>query len=85
MIIEWLLDAVEAALTWLAGLLPTSTFDPVASLASAWGVLGDVNYFFPVAELTALIAGFLLLGVGWGGVALAIWIWAQIRGSSAVG
>lgn len=85
MIIEWLLDAMEAALTWLAGLLPSSTFNPVSILSSTWGVLGDVNYFFPVAELGALVAGFLLLGVGWGGVTLAIWVWAQIRGSSGVG
>lgn len=85
MIVEWLLDALEAALVFLAGLLPTSSFNPVSQLSGAWGVLADVNYFFPVAELTALIAGFLLLGVGWGAVTLAIWVWAQIRGSSGVG
>lgn len=85
MIVEWLLDALEAALVWIGGLLPASSFNPAASLGSAWGVLADVNYFFPVAELTALIAGFLLLGVGWAAVTLIIWIWAQIRGSSGVG
>lgn len=85
MIIEWLLDAVESVLTWLAGLLPSSTFNPADSLRSAWSVLTDVNYFFPVAELTALIGGFLMLGAGWAVVTLCIWVWAQIRGSSGVG
>lgn len=85
MIVEWLLDALEAALVWIGGLLPSSSFNPVASLASAWTVLGDVNYFFPVAELTALIGGFLLLGAGWATVTVVLWIWAQIRGSSVVG
>lgn len=85
MIVEWLLDAMEAALVWLAGLLPASTFNPVSALSGAWGVIGSANYFFPVVELAALVAGFLLLGVGWAAVTLAIWVWAQIRGSSGVG
>lgn len=85
MIVEWLLDAIEAALVWLASLFPSSTFNPATILGSAWSALGDVNYFFPVAELSALVAGFLLLGVGWAVVTLAIWVWAQIRGSSGVG
>lgn len=85
MIIEWLLDLIEGALTFVVGLFPEVSFNPVDWFAGALGVLGDANYFFPFAELAALVVAFLALGAGFIVVSIALWILALIRGGSSVG
>lgn len=86
MIIEALLDFIEAGFNFIMGLFPSGVFDPFASLADALGgVLSGVNYWFPLAELLALFVGFVAVMVPLAGVNLVVWLVALIRGGSSRG
>lgn len=82
MIIEWLLDSVEALLAWVATLFPVSSWNPTSAFQSAFNVLGGANYFFPVAELATLVVGFLVLGIPFAAVTLTLWVVGIVRGAS---
>lgn len=85
MIVEWLLDMLEAAFNWIAGLFPTSSFDPGALFGGALQHLGALNYFLPIAELAALVLAFTVLFPFFMGTTLLLWLIALIRGGSARG
>lgn len=84
MIFEWLMDAIETLLVWLAGVLPD------VSIEGAWSgfdslltQLTALNYWLPISELAVFVGGiFLLVPVLLGGSLLA-WLVAFIRGGSA--
>lgn len=85
-IFELILDAIETALTWLIGLFPGADgFSYIGHLETTLANLGALNYFLPIAEtFTVVVAVFALFPV-FLGVTLALWIAAQLRGSSSIG
>lgn len=82
MLIEWLLDLLEEVLLWVADLFPESSWNPAEMFGGALAVLGDVNYFFPVAELALMVAAFLMLGIPFAVVTLVLWLIGVVRGAS---
>lgn len=85
MIIEWLLDFVEGGFNLIVGLFPQTTFNPVASLQSAFPALGGLNYFLPIGEMVNAVVAFLVLGAPFMLASIVVWIVSFIRGSSARG
>lgn len=85
MIIDFLLDAIEAVFDFVVGLFPVTDFNPVQTFSDMLGVLGDLDYFLPIHELAGLVIAFLLLGAPFLVVTLAIWVLALIRGAGATG
>lgn len=85
MIVEWLLDAFEAAFTFIVSLFPDSTFDPGARISAALQNIGALNYFLPIAELFVVVMAFVLLFPFFMGTTLFLWLVALIRGGSARG
>lgn len=85
MIIEWLLDAIEALIRWLAGLFPTWNPDALDGFSSVLSHVGDLNYFLPIAEVFGVVVGAFMLFPALMGVSLAVWLVALIRGGSARG
>lgn len=86
MIVEWLLDTVEAGLVWLSGLFPTlNGTNPVGTWGQVLSALGDMNYFLPVAEVFAATLAVFVLFPALMGMSLLTWLVALIRGGSARG
>jgi hypothetical protein len=84
-IIEWLLDMVEAVFNFVAGLFPSTTFNPVTLFGGALAHLGDLNYFLPITELAAVVLAFVVLFPVFMGTTLFLWLVALIRGGSSRG
>lgn len=82
MITDFLLDLLDGLIAWVAGMLPT---DPVpASENLGFQIFSGANYFFPVAELAAVLLGVMALGLPMAGVSLLIWfLVGVVRGGSA--
>jgi len=84
-IVEALLDWMQAAITFVLGLFPTTDVDVFAYVDQVAGHLGDLNYFLPIAETIGLVVAVFALFPVFLGVTLTLWIAAQLRGSSSVG
>lgn len=85
MIVEWLLDFLEAGFNLIVGLFPVTDFNPVTMFVNAVPFLGSLNYFIPISELLSTTVAFLVLGGPFMIVSLGVWILAFIRGGSARG
>jgi hypothetical protein len=86
MIVEWLLDAIQAAIEFVLNLLPSGNEIPfIDNLNSLLSNLGAMNYFLPISETFNLVVGVFLVFPLLMGVSLSLWILAQVRGSSARG
>lgn len=82
MITDALLDLLESLTGWVAGLLPTD--DVVGADNIGFQVFSGANYFFPLAELSAVVLGILALGLPLALVSLVIWLLVGVlRGGSA--
>jgi hypothetical protein len=87
-IIDWLLNAVQAVLVWLSGLFPGGTpwtTGPDQGWDAALNHLADLNYFLPIAEVFAFTLGCFLVFPALAGISLLVWLVAIIRGGSARG
>ena len=86
MIVEWLLDAVQAVVVWLGGLFPDVNLNDTLS---GWGTvlsyLGDLNYFLPIAEVFAVTLAVFMIFPALMGTSLLAWLVALIRGGSSRG
>lgn len=81
MITDFLLDLLEGLVNWVAGLLPTDTVFGAQNLG--FTIFSGANYFFPLAELGAVILGILALGLPLAGVSVLIWLLVGVvRGGS---
>lgn len=85
MIIDLLLEWVEAVLDWVIGLFPVTDFDPVAYLSTALSYVSDIDYFLPLHEVFGVVVAVLLIFPVFAGVSLVLWIVALLRGGSARG
>ena len=85
MIIEWLLDMLEAGWTFVTGFFPLTSFNPVDSFSGALQHLGDLNYFIPITELAAAVLAAVIIFPAFAGVTLFLWLVAFIRGGSSRG
>lgn len=82
MITDFLLDLLEGLVTWLSSLLPTDTV--FGSQNMGFQIFSGANYFFPLAELSAVVLGVIALGLPMAGVSLIIWLLVGvIRGGGA--
>lgn len=82
MITDFLLDLLENLLNWVAGLLPVDTV--LGSENIGFQIFSGANYFFPLAELSAVILGIIALGLPMAGVSLVLWLLVGvIRGGGA--
>lgn len=84
MIVDTILDWLEAAFIWLGGLLPA--WDPGAFLDNfdlVTSNLAALNYFLPISELFAAVIAVFYLLPAFLGVTLVVWLVALIRGGSA--
>jgi len=85
-IVEWVLDVIEAGLVWLGGLLPKYNGEnPANSWGGFVGHLGDMNYYLPIAEVFAITLAVFVLFPALMGVSLLAWLVALIRGGSSRG
>lgn len=85
MIIDLLLDFLEATVAFAVSPLPTSDTDPFAHLQTIVSNLGALNYFLPIAETVGIVVAVFALFPAFLGVTLVLWITAQLRGSSSAG
>lgn len=69
-------------MTWLASLLPTDTV--FGSQNMGFQIFNGANYFFPLAELSAVVLGVIALGLPMAGVSLVVWLLVSvIRGGGS--
>lgn len=81
MITDALLDLLGTLTGWVAGMLPAD--DKVGAANLGFQIFSGANYFFPLAELSAVVLGILALGLPLGGVSLVIWLLVGVvRGGS---
>lgn len=83
MITDAFMSIIGGAVSFIAGLFPSVSFNPVTYMSGALGVLQDVDYFFPMHELATLVVAFLQVGVPFALVQLSIWLIALLRGGNA--
>lgn len=82
MITDFLLDLLENVLNWVASLLPTDSV--VGSQNIGFQIFSAANYFFPVAELSAVLLGLFALGLPMAVVSLVLWLLVGVlRGGSS--
>lgn len=85
-IVEKILDWLQAAITWLIGLFPAGDdLGYLDHLGNTIANLGALNYFLPIAETVAVVIAVFALFPIFLGITLALWIVAQLRGSSSIG
>ena len=84
MVFDWILDRLEALLTWFAGVLPDVTVsDAWGGFSSLLSQLTALNYWLPISKVATFVGAiFLLVPVLLGG-SLVAWLVAFIRGGSA--
>jgi hypothetical protein len=81
-ITDFLLDLLEGLVNWIASLLPVDTV--LGSENIGFQIFSGANYFFPLAELSAVILGIIALGLPMAGVSLVLWLLVGvIRGGGA--
>lgn len=81
MITDFLLDLLESVVSWLSSLLPTD--DAVGAENMGFQIFSSANYFFPLAELSAVVLGILAMGAPLAVVSLLIWLGVGVlRGGS---
>jgi hypothetical protein len=81
-ITDFLLDLLEGLVNWMASLLPTDTVFGSQNLG--FQIFSGANYFFPFAELSAVLLGVIALGLPMAGVSLVLWLLVGvIRGGGA--
>ena len=85
MVTEALLDFIESAVAWMVGLFPTDSTDVWTYVNAIADNLGALNYFLPISETLVLVIAVFALFPIFLGVTLALWVAAQLRGSSSVG
>ncbi len=83
MITDLLAAFVCTPLTWLGGVLPSTTFDPFANWALVNGHMADLNYYLPITELAIFTMSVSIVFPALAGVSLLVWLVAMIRGGSA--
>ena len=82
MITDLLLDLIEGLVGWIATLLPVDTV--FGSQNMGFQIFNNVNYFFPLAELSSVVLGVIALGLPMAGVSLILWLLVSvIRGGGA--
>lgn len=82
MITDFLLDLLEGLVGWVASLLPVDTVVGAQNLG--FQIFSGANYFFPVAELAAVLLGVIALGLPMAGVSLVLWLLVGvIRGGNS--
>jgi hypothetical protein len=81
-ITDFLLDLLEGLVNWFASLLPVDTVLGPQNLG--FQIFSGANYFFPLAELSAVVLGVIALGLPMAGVSLVIWLLVGVvRGGGA--
>lgn len=86
MITDAVLDFFQTGLLGILGLFPSGSNLPFVSyLTGLYGSLDDLNYFLPIVETFTLVIGVLALFPVFLGITLALWVVAQVRGSSSSG
>lgn len=85
MILEWILDFLQAAAEWALSPLPDESGDMWQHVNTIAENLGALNYFLPIAETVALVVAVIALFPVFLGITLALWVVAQLRGSSSAG
>lgn len=81
MITDFFLGLLEGLVSWVAGLLPTD--DVTGGTSIGFQIFSGANYFFPLAELGAVILGVMALGLPLAGVSVLIWLLVGVvRGGS---
>lgn len=59
-IASWLGDLVQAAVTWLASVLPASPIQYAAVPETVQTYLGFINYFIPLTAILAILQAWLV-------------------------
>lgn len=87
MIVELLLDAIEALLSWLASMFPSGAglSLPMDGFGGFLSHVADLNYYLPIGEVFTFTIGALIVFPALAGVSLLVWLVALIRGGSARG
>lgn len=87
MITDWFLSFLQAAVSFGVSPLPASSTGDnfVSNFNIVLNNLGALNYFLPIAETFTAVVAIMFLFPIFMGVTLALWVFAQIRGSSARG
>jgi len=84
-IVEWLLAMFQTVILWALAPLPSDPFDVMTHINTLGSNLGALNYFLPIVETVTLVVAVFALFPVFLGVTLALWVAAQLRGSSSVG
>jgi hypothetical protein len=85
-ILDALFGFLDGLVRFITAPLPSADSLPfVSNLALVLDNLGALNYFLPIAETFAVVVGVLLVFPLFMGVSLTLWVFAQLRGSSARG
>ncbi|MFT4287434.1 hypothetical protein [Nocardioides sp.] len=85
MIVEWLMDVLQAGLLWVASLLPEDPWTVYESWSLVLAHMADLNYYLPISELFAFTIGAFVVFPAFAGVSLVLWLVGLIRGASVRG
>lgn len=81
MITDFFLGLLEGLVGWVADLLPSDTISGGQSIG--FQIFSGANYFFPLAEIGAVVLGIMALGLPLAGVSVLIWLVVGVlRGGS---
>lgn len=85
MIVDLLMDFIQAVIEWALSPLPTHSIDWAGNLGMVINNLGSLNYFLPISETFAVVVGVMVLFPVFFGVNFALWCIALLRGGSSRG
>lgn len=85
MIVDWLLDLLQAVLNFALSPLPSWSFDLQSKVNTIADNLGALNYFLPISETVGLVVTVMVFVPVLFGVNFALWVVMALRGGSSRG
>jgi hypothetical protein len=84
-LVDWFFDLLQAGINLITAPLPADSTNVVGYIHTITDNLAALNYFLPIGETFAIVVAILFLFPIFFGVSLALWVLAQLRGSSSRG
>lgn len=81
-ITDFWLDLLEGLVNWVSAMLPTDTV--LGDQNIGFQIFSGANYFFPLAEMSAVLLGLIALALPMSVVSLVLWLAiGVVRGGSS--